>query len=133
MGMQTIILPADLPTYFRKHRFGASLIRSLVAAAAAVTGLPAKSITGPCRDRELVYVRYAIMAVARENRKPFRMIGDILGGRHHTTVMDGVAMAPKLAAEDPEFAILIDILRGVASDTLKPAASIGAHCVGRLG
>jgi chromosomal replication initiator protein len=48
-------------------------------------------LTGPKRKKELVFPRQLVMYLLYEDcRIPFERIGDLLGGRDHTTIMHGV-------------------------------------------
>ena len=55
-------------------------------------GVNRSDILGPRRQKELVTPRQIIMFLIHEQCKlPFEKIGQILGGRDHTTIMHGVA------------------------------------------
>ena len=47
-----------------------------------------RAVTGPCRARVLVACRAAIASELRQKGWTLGQIGELLGGRHHTTVMN---------------------------------------------
>ncbi|MDP3954910.1 MAG: chromosomal replication initiator protein DnaA [bacterium] len=65
--------------------------RSILSAVAKHFNTKTSDILGSCRRQELVLPRQIIMYLLREEIKvPLAKIGEILGGRDHTTVMHGV-------------------------------------------
>lgn len=65
--------------------------RSILSAVAKHFNTKTSDILGSCRQQELVLPRQIIMYLLREEIKvPLVKIGEILGGRDHTTVMHGV-------------------------------------------
>jgi chromosomal replication initiator protein len=60
-------------------------------------------ITGPRRQKELVLPRQiAMFLMYSECRMPFEKIGELLGGRDHTTVMHGVDKIKESSSRDRE-------------------------------
>ena len=53
----------------------------------SASGMPPNVVRGPRRDKRAVDVRRKVARVLREARCSLPQIGRILGGRHHTTVM----------------------------------------------
>jgi chromosomal replication initiation ATPase DnaA len=47
-----------------------------------------RAVTGPCRARTLVACRAAIAKELRDKGWTLGQIGELLGSRHHTTVMN---------------------------------------------
>src|SRR3989344_3260559 len=68
-------------------------------------------ITGPRRQKELVLPRQiAMFLIYEECKTPFEKIGEILGGRDHTTIMHGVEKIRELAGRDREIQrVMIEI------------------------
>lgn len=65
-------------------------------------------ITGPRRQKELVLPRQIAMYLMYEEcRMPFEKIGDILGGRDHTTIMHGVEKIKAAINRDREIQRLV--------------------------
>lgn len=60
-------------------------------------------ITGPRRKKELVLPRQLAMYILYEDCKlPYERIGELLGGRDHTTIMHGVEKIHEAVARDRE-------------------------------
>lgn len=65
--------------------------------------LTTEQITGPRRQKELVLPRQiAMFLIYEECRTPFEKIGEMLGGRDHTTIMHGVDKIRELSQRDRE-------------------------------
>jgi chromosomal replication initiator protein len=80
----------------------------LVAFVAEWLGCTPAELTGASRNTDLVRGRWAIMIAISEQRGwAMQRIGIALGGRDHTTVMNGLARGRELAARDPNFARLV--------------------------
>lgn len=109
---------AEVLPYRLRFRFGVALIRHLIEAASLVTEIHPATIIGPQRTRRVAYVRFAIMAVARECQKSLPQIAHELGRSDHTTVIHGLAQAKRLEREDPDFATLARFLRNEADKSL---------------
>lgn len=63
----------------------------ILAEVAAKHGLRVADLKGPCRERRYVYPRHeAMWALRQRTRLSLPQIGNILGGRDHTTVLYGV-------------------------------------------
>lgn len=88
--------------------FGSALVRRLIDCASRNTGIPPEHITSSWRDRDLVWIRWAIFLVARERGRTLPLIADCFG-KDHTTIIHGLRRAAKLT--DSEFLRLVDILR----------------------
>lgn len=70
--------------------------------------LNASDITGPRRQKELVLPRQiAMFLMYNECRTPFEKIGELLGGRDHTTIMHGVDKIREASLRDREIQRLI--------------------------
>lgn len=84
-----------------RHRI---TVRRLVRAAAMVFNLEESDITGHCRQRHLVYPRFAVIYLARKLMgRSYPQIGVGLN-RDHSTVIHGYHRARWLLRDDPEFA-----------------------------
>ncbi len=79
----------------------------LVAFVANSIGVPPAQLIGACRERDLVRGRWAVMVALSERGWSLPRIGAALGGRDHTTVMNGIDRARELATEDRAFAQLL--------------------------
>lgn len=86
-------------------------IDSLVRQASRITGVDAELIRGTTRTADVCWVRYAIMLIARDERRSLTSIGHVLGGRDHSTVIKGIQRAKGLYEDDVAFAHLVDLLR----------------------
>ena len=65
-------------------------------------------LTGPRRQKELVLPRQLAMYILqKECGLPLERIGEILGGRDHTTIMHGVSKIDKAAQRDREIQRLL--------------------------
>ena len=65
--------------------------------------LTRSDITGPRRQKGLVFPRQIIMfLIYQECKTPFEKIGEILGGRDHTTIMHGVDKIKTVLSRDRE-------------------------------
>lgn len=54
-------------------------------------GLDVRDLKGPCRDRRLAWPRQeACYEIRRRTRFSLPQIGDVLGGRDHTTILHGI-------------------------------------------
>ncbi len=74
-------------------------------------------LTGPRRNKELVLPRQLAMYLLHVDCKiPFEKIGDMLGGRDHTTIMHGVDKMREVINRDREIQrMLIEIKQAVAA------------------
>lgn len=80
-------------------------IDDLLARVAKAYGVTVEDMRSQRRDRRLAYARFAAYQLMRDRRKmSLPQIGRMMGGRHHTTVMYGIAKLKKLLEEDPSFA-----------------------------
>ena len=68
-------------------------------------------IIGPRRKKELVLPRHLIMYLLyQECKLPYERIGELLGGRDHTTIMHGVEKISKNRDKDRELQrILLEV------------------------
>jgi chromosomal replication initiator protein len=74
-------------------------------------------LTGPARKKELVFPRQLVMYLLYEDcQLPYERIGDILGGRDHTTIMHGVDKIKQTITRDREVQrILIELKQAISS------------------
>lgn len=74
-------------------------------------------ITGPRRNKELVLPRqFAMYLLYEECKLPYERIGDLLGGRDHTTIMHGVEKINEAVGRDREIQrILIELKQALQS------------------
>lgn len=72
-------------------------------------------ITGPRRKKELVLPRHLAMYLLYEECKiPFEKIGELLGGRDHTTILHGVEKIREAVTRDREIQrMLIELKQGL--------------------
>lgn len=89
-------------------RFGSALVRSLIECASRNTGLLPREITGWGRSRDLVWIRWAIALVAREQGRSLPQIGGCLN-RDHTTILHGLRACR--GVNDRDFEELVRRLR----------------------
>lgn len=88
--------------------FGSALVRRLIDCASANTGVSSREITGWGRSRDLVWIRWAIAVVARENGRSLPQIGECLN-RDHTTILHGLIACK--GVNDPDYEELLRRLR----------------------
>lgn len=70
--------------------------------------LSMEQIIGPRRQKELVLPRQiAMFLIYEECKTPFEKIGEMLGGRDHTTIMHGVDKIREMAGRDREIQRLL--------------------------
>lgn len=65
-------------------------ITDIIAIASKITGCPERHILGELRNRNVCAVRAAIYMVARDQGLSFPVIGQHVGQRDHTTVMNAI-------------------------------------------
>jgi chromosomal replication initiator protein len=71
-----------------------------------------KDIKGPKRQRHFVIPRQISMYLMKElTNLPYMGIGDLLGGRDHTTIMHGVQCIESQLSTDPKFKQQITLIR----------------------
>lgn len=86
-------------------------VAALIEKTARITGLPRSAITGPRKIAPLVKARWAVIRAARRTTdRSLSQIGRVLGGRDHSTIINGARRAETLIAADPEFARLCGLL-----------------------
>jgi chromosomal replication initiation ATPase DnaA len=85
----------------------------LSSAAAALFEVAPHALVNGCRERHINQARQALMWAIRECYPAisFETIGDLLGHRHHTTVMHGVTAAAQRAIADADYALKLAALR----------------------
>lgn len=75
-------------------------------------GLPPEAMTDAGRARREARPRQVAMYLSRKATKcSLPEIGRRFGGRDHTTVMHAVRQVEKLCAEDPDFAVDVNLMR----------------------
>jgi len=86
-------------------------IRTVSDHVAAAYGLPPRLLTAAWRRRDIVEARHVAMWIARtEGLWPLSIIGRVMGGRDHTSVMHAVASVEARRAADPDFSRRTDSL-----------------------
>lgn len=97
------------------------MISDILANSAKVFGVTREQIISPCRDMECRRARFAVFWVARQHRGyTFQRIGNAVGNRDHSTVMNGFARAGKWRDRDIEYREALDkvISLGVPKENL---------------
>lgn len=93
-------------------------ISEILQGVSAESGVPLEDLLGRCRLQGLVRARQVAYLLAREQGYSLPRIGRALGGRDHTTVLQGVQGVARAAANDPELFRLIEVVRArVTGDT----------------
>lgn len=82
--------------------------------------LPANVITGPSRFRLAVFARATVAAVMRERGYTLVQIGNVLGGRDHSTVLNLLKNTCRLSDEIAE-------LRELAGNLADPGPGARPH------
>jgi hypothetical protein len=95
-----------VPAFYRAPRS----YRFAVMRAARLTGYGYSEIIGGSRERSLSHIRWAIMIALRKRGLSTPLIGRLLGGRDHTTVMHGLQRGAELVETDPDFATLVSMV-----------------------
>lgn len=86
-------------------------IVALIDRAAEVFDVTLAELTGTSRERHAVQARQAAMlALRQQTTLSLVVIGRLIGGRHHSTVLSGIAAAEALAAHDPRFRERVQLL-----------------------
>lgn len=79
--------------------------QQILAAVSTAWGVSRGEIKSDRRNRRTAYPRFAASLMMRHERAlSYTVIGRLLGGRDHSTILKGVARAHGLLAADPDFA-----------------------------
>ena len=101
------------------------LISDLIIIAAKLAGSTPEEIKGQCRAKRLVVLRAGIAIVARESdpiRHSYPLIGQRLGGRDHSSIINLCQNQEYYTAIWPGYAQYVEALRGCAEHgDLEPA------------
>src|SRR5437899_9001394 len=90
-------------------------LRRLVDTAADIWGVPAISIIGKQRNRQIMEPRAAVCLVAREIMGvSYPRIGAAVGDRDHTTVMHAIERAAEMTERDSEYRDRVAQLKAAA-------------------
>lgn len=88
-----------------------TITEKLLSRASRATGLSVARLTGDERSKKVFFVRAAICLVMRnEYGLALTMIGNKLGDRHHSTVLNACQRAENMRKTDPDFRTLYCIL-----------------------
>lgn len=90
--------------------------RRVLARASQLSRLVEADILGPGRTRLLCRPRYAIAFVMHELGWSITRIGELLGGRDHSTIFNALKHARVMIENDAKFADWVDQLRTAARD-----------------
>lgn len=88
----------------------------IIRRTAAAFGLTVEEIRSPCRLRKFTEPRFAAYWLLRKNRtsggrqRSFPEIGQLLGGKDHSSVMHGIERAVEIARRCPDYAARIKAL-----------------------
>lgn len=75
-------------------------------------GLTSSQITGKVRTGQIALARHIAMYLIRYSLDiPLKRIGDMFGGKDHTTVMSGITKVETMLKTDPNLQIVIDELK----------------------
>lgn len=100
-------------------------IASLIRAASVLTGVKEPILCGPCRQRRIVHIRWAIAVAAREQGYSLPQIGRALGDRDHATILYAVRQSANLAERRPDHGKLVaDITRLAARQVERERQSV---------
>ncbi len=79
---------------------------------AEISGVKVSDLRGNRRYKEVVQPRFAAILVLREDfALPFMRIAEMLGGRDHTSIMNGLQKAKKMNETDHLFAEMVGAIR----------------------
>jgi chromosomal replication initiation ATPase DnaA len=78
----------------------------LIETTCRVFGVTRDELLGPSRERRIAYARFACAWAIHKSdpTRSYRAIGEVLGGRHHTTILNAIARAEELAHHDQDYA-----------------------------
>lgn len=113
--MSELELPMNAPVVPR-FTSGKIIVERLMSRASVLTGTNRAELLSDVRSHNVSWVRCAVMAVARERGLKFTRVGELMGGRDHSTIISGVRRATFFEAQDPDFRALINELRKVDFD-----------------
>ena len=90
------------------------MITHLLETAAQTFEVPCAALIGQSRQRHIVQARQAVAWALRQTHPELSLasIGDLLGGRDHTTIIWAVEAAKRRAKEDPRYALRLSALVG---------------------
>lgn len=110
----------------------APTIRDILVATSCVFGIKISDLTGPNRIRKIARPRQLAMYMARELTDcSYPFIGEIFGGRDHTTVMFSYRASAKRIAENSEWAeYALQVREAVPAATCYRLEKIAAASVG---
>lgn len=91
------------------------LMRRVIDAAAQNSGIRAADILGPCREREIAHLRFAVWLALHTRGFGYAPIARRFG-RDHSSIMHGVKRAREIAAGNPAYAAFIDALAAVRAE-----------------
>lgn len=74
-----------------------------LATAARLSGFLPAEIKGSARDAGMCRARWAVMRALRQQGLSLFQIGRFIGGRDHTTVMNGLTRCAEFMAADPAY------------------------------
>lgn len=109
------------PSWYNPLR--AAPVADMVSLAAMLAGIRAQDVRGPCRNMICVRARHAVCMIAREHGHSFSHIARCLGGRDHSTIINGVEKARIHAERDAVYAQFISELRTATLDR-RPVCSL---------
>lgn len=78
------------PAWYRPPAFRPSTGLDVVAHVARLHGMTAADLRGPSRAHTVCMVRWRAMKALRERGTTLVRIGELLGGRDHTSVINGL-------------------------------------------
>jgi chromosomal replication initiator protein len=88
------------------------MIAQMVETAAQTFEVPRAALLGGSRQRHIVQARQALAWALRQTHPELSLaaIGDLLGGRDHTTIMWALEAAERRARADPRYAVRLSTL-----------------------
>lgn len=87
-------------------------ISDILNAVAETFGVPVDEITGKGRTSRVSLARQVVMVLAREMTElSLVQVGEVLGGRQHSTIIAGIQKMGQLIAEDYDLSALLDEAR----------------------
>jgi|FLYN01.1.fsa_nt_gi chromosomal replication initiator protein len=88
-------------------------MQDLINAAADLFDISPHALTNGCRQRHVAHARQAVMyALYQATDMSYAAIGELLGGRDHSTIIHGVAAAERRAIADRDYALKLVALVG---------------------
>lgn len=114
--------PPGGPTFHLMTEVGSATVADIKRVVAEHFGIPVEEMVSADRKRGTARPRQVAMFFARElSRKSYPRIGQMFGGRDHSTAIHAVAQVKRLCAEEESFHGEVESLRLLLVDKSSPS------------